>query len=68
MFPPYIQGVPALAPGKLSERTIQLEPLLNTQTTLLVCVSDHEPIPSIVCEEVVAIVNVDALELVLFIQ
>lgn len=68
LLPPWIQAVPLLLPGKLSDVTNQLVPLLTNRIALLVCVTVHELNPSIVCDETVAIVNVEELELVFFTQ
>ena len=67
LLPPSTQGVPVL-PGKLSAAAYQLAPSLTNRIALLVCVSVHEASPSIVCEEVVAMVNTEELELAFFTQ
>jgi hypothetical protein len=63
LLPPSTQALPVLFPGKLSEIAYQLEPLLMRVIVLLDCDNVHELRPSIVCDDVVAIVSADALEL-----
>src|SRR5689334_9048524 len=66
LLPPSVHAVPL--PGKLSAAAYQLEPSLTRRIALLACVIGHELGPSIVSEEVVAIVSVDELELAFFTQ
>ena len=67
LLPPKIHGVPVL-PGKFSDVTYQFAPLLTTRRDLFAWVSDHDVIPSIVWDDVVATDNTDEFELAFFIQ
>lgn len=67
LLPPSTHGVPVL-PGKLSFVAYQFDPLLTSLIALYCWVSVHDVIPSIVCDDVVAIVSVEPFELEFFTQ
>jgi len=65
LLPPCIHAPDVV--GELCEKLCQLLPSLTNAAVSYCSSSIQEPAPSIVCDDVVAMVNADALELAFFI-